>query len=682
MRQNQQQPRIIIFAGTTEGRRLADFLEQQKIPAVLSVATDYGSEVLEAAYQYVEVLEGRMQEEQLVRVLEEYGIRRVIDATHPFATVVTAMLRKVCAAMQVRYDRVLREDGAALGDEIYGSLEEALASLADRPGRIMATTGSKEAVKYRALPDFDSRVWLRVLPGLESIGLCREAGFAGNRIIAMQGPFSKELNKALLKEYDISFLITKQSGKSGGVDEKIEAARELGVRVLSIGRPQEEGVRLETLCAELQNEATAGQAVQVTIVSLGMGNAASLTGEAGQALEEAQVLIGAKRILEALQQEKSLGLAHKPTKCSYLPDEIIAYIHSSEYRRVAVVMSGDVGFYSGAKKLLAAIREEHADWQYRLVCGISSPVYLMARLGRPWQDVALHSLHGTGADFATLVSRSDKSFYLLEDGDLRPLLERLAAFGDEGAVFAYGSRLSYADETVREETVAVWRQELAVNPSALQVAMPAVLYVEWSRRPRRAVIPVLPDAAFVRGEVPMTKEEIRTLSIAKLGLESDSVVYDIGAGTGSVSIQLAKTVVDGTVVAIERHAAAVALIRQNRKLHGGHNIIVVEGKAPLSETETESLPKPTHVFVGGSAGRMEEILAWCLKLNPQVIFVWNAITLESVAQITAAIKSFGLGNEDISLVQVSKDKKVAGYHMMMGQNPIYIIRAGGKTDEI
>lgn len=682
MRQNKEQPQIIIFAGTTEGRRLADVCERQAIPAILSVATDYGSEVLNASYQHIRVIEGRMQEEQLVRVLQEYGIRRVVDATHPFAEVVTAMLRKVCAAMQVRYDRLLREADTTLGDEVYGSLEEALASLIDRPGRIMATTGSKEAVKYRMLPDFDSRVWLRVLPGLESIGLCREAGFAGNRIIAMQGPFSKELNKALLREYDIHYLITKQSGKSGGVDEKIEAARELGVRVLSIGRPREDGVSFETLCADLQKEAMAMQAVQVAIVSLGMGSAASLTGEARVAMEEAQLLIGAKRIIESLQQEEDLGLMNKPFKCSYLPNEIIDYIHQSGYRRVAVVMSGDVGFYSGAKKLSAAIREHFEDWQLRLVSGVSSPVYLMARLGRPWQDVALHSLHGTGADFTSLVLRSDKSFYLLEDGDLRPFLESLAAFGDGEAIFAYGSRLSYADEVVCEQTVAAWQRQLVKEPHVLQVAAPAVLYVEWSRRPYRAVIPVLPDSSFIRGEVPMTKEEVRTLSIAKLAVAADSVVYDIGAGTGSVSVQLAKTVTDGMVVAIERLPAAVSLIRQNQAVHGCQNMIVVEGKAPLSEEKSVGLPKPTHVFVGGSAGQMEGIIAWCLKMNPQVTFVWNAITLESVAQITAAIKSFGLANEDITLIQVSKDKKVAGYHMMMGQNPIYIISAGGKSDEI
>ncbi|MDD7267187.1 MAG: precorrin-6A reductase [Lachnospiraceae bacterium] len=682
MKQFEQQPKLLVFAGTTEGRQLAEFLEQQQIPALISVATEYGSEVLASTYNYIRILEGRMQEEDLICLLGETGISHLIDATHPFAKAVTEMLQRICDSHAIRYDRLLRAEDGEEGDEIFAGLDEVVESLRQRPGRIMATTGSKEAAKYAALPDFDSRVWIRVLPSLESIGLCREAGFSGKQIIAMQGPFSKELNKSLMQEYGIDYLITKQSGRTGGVDEKIAAARELGVRVLSIGRPKESGLSFAALCEQLQKQYTFGRKHMVSIVSLGMGSAAGLTGEAVQTLQASDLLIGAERMIRSLQEESALCLAEKPGQFSYRPAEIIRMIEESRATHVSVVMSGDVGFYSGAKKLLAAIKETHPDWQTDLISGLSSPVYLLGRLGRPWQDVALHSLHGTGADFASLVRRSKRSFYLLEEGDLRPFIETLEKLGATDALLAYGSRLSYPDEAVRIQSVAEWQEELVKQPHCLEVAMPAVLYVEWEKQPPRPVIPILTDEDFIRSEVPMTKEEIRTLSIAKLGATADSVVFDIGAGTGSVSIQLAKTVYAGQVVAIERHAKAVELIQANKEKHGCANLTVIEGRAPLSDEQTAGLPKPTHVFIGGSAGSMDDIIDWCLRLNPAVTFVWNAITLESVTQITTAIRRFELAGEDISLVQVSKDKKVAGYHMMMGQNPIYIIRAKGVSHEV
>ena len=187
------------------------------------------------------------------------------------------------------------------------------------------------------------------------------------------------------------------------------------------------------------------------------------------------------------------------------------------------------------------------------------------------------------------------------------------------------------------------------------------------------------DEEFVRAKVPMTKEEIRSVSLSKLRLAADSVIYDVGAGTGSVSIEMALQAEDGHVYAIEKKEEAADLIEENKHKFKVQHVTVVRGLAPDA---LDGLPAPTHAFIGGSSGNLKEILTCIFEKNPKARIVINAIVLETVAEAVSCIK--GMKVEDVDIVSLSsaRSKEVGPYHMMMGQNPVYVISfTGGGVDE-
>ena len=190
----------------------------------------------------------------------------------------------------------------------------------------------------------------------------------------------------------------------------------------------------------------------------------------------------------------------------------------------------------------------------------------------------------------------------------------------------------------------------------------------------------IPDEAFIRGKVPMTKEEVRSISLSKLQLTRNSVIYDVGAGTGSVSVEMAMQAVEGQVYAIEKKPEAVELLYKNKEKFAADNLAIIEGLAPEACVD---LPVPTHAFIGGSSGNMKEILELLLSKNPKIRVVINCIALESVGEAMNCLKELPLEQVDIAQVQVAKGKKAGSYHLMMGQNPVYVISCQGKeeTDE-
>lgn len=223
---------VILFGGTDEGHKIADFLLQKKINHIVCVATEYGAEVL--GNENVRV--GRMTAEEMKVFFEESGAKIVVDATHPYADKVTENIKASCGC---RYIRVVRED---IGEaDIYGKCFKNVGQVVDylksTNGNILITTGSKEIAEFAPLCE---RAFARVLPSEESLRLCFEAGFESKRIICMQGPFSKDFNSALIRELDIKYLVTKRTGKSGGFLEKVEVARENNAECVIIERPVKE----------------------------------------------------------------------------------------------------------------------------------------------------------------------------------------------------------------------------------------------------------------------------------------------------------------------------------------------------------------------------------------------------------------------------------------------------------
>ena len=189
------------------------------------------------------------------------------------------------------------------------------------------------------------------------------------------------------------------------------------------------------------------------------------------------------------------------------------------------------------------------------------------------------------------------------------------------------------------------------------------------------------DEWFIRGAVPMTKSEVRAVSISKLELSDSAVLWDVGAGTGSVSVEAALLYSGLEVVAFEHRGEAIGLIEENRKKAGTDRISVVKGMAPDSFQRALELngknASPTHAFIGGSSGRMEEILKSLWLLNPSIRVVINVIALESLAEVLRILKKRETEAEVVS-VQVSRAEKAGNSHLMKGQNPVYIIAFGGE----
>ena len=250
---------VLLFGGTTEGRELAALLAGRRQRTILCVATDYGREVLEPellANPCLDVRIGRMDAEEMRRLILEEEPGLVVDATHPYADQVTRNVREACEKTGRECLRCLRprsgaetpgDMGKRSGAEIpvggvvrVPSVQAAVEWLAARDGNILVTTGSKELAAFSQLPDFATRVYARVLPTLPSLSACLDQGLSGRHIIAMQGPFSEETNRSQLAEFNCRFLVTKDTGDNGGFREKVRAAGEAGAVALVIDRPETE----------------------------------------------------------------------------------------------------------------------------------------------------------------------------------------------------------------------------------------------------------------------------------------------------------------------------------------------------------------------------------------------------------------------------------------------------------
>ena len=651
--------RIIIFAGTTEGRNIAEFLGESRINTLVSVATGYGRSMIEED-EYISVTTGRLEESEIEELLRKETPELVIDATHPYAAEVTANIKAAAEASGTEYVRVLRQGIADEGESVVhvGSAAEAAEYLDEREGRVLLTTGSKEISEFAGIRNGSDRLVVRVLPSEESIKRCISAGIEARNIICMNGPFIRETNEAILKQYGCSYLVTKLTGNAGGYFEKIDAARNCGATSVVIGAPpQEEGISyyrcISLLCSRFEIKTDQ----YVALVGIGMGTEETMTAEAYQAIREAELVVGAPRMLA------SVNLSGKAQLNEYNSDKICDYITSHpEYRKVAVLLSGDVGFYSGARSL--APKLAGAGCKVFRIAGISSVAYFMSRIQMNWEDAVIVSNHGRQTSLVPLVRDNEKVFSLLGGkDDVSELAGKLKNYGLGHVKMFVGERLSYPDWSIMSG-----RAEEFLLDETDALAVVCIVNKKY-RETRINTASIRSDEEFIRGDVPMTKEAIRTISISKLGINDDSVCYDIGAGTGSVSVEMALRARHGKVYAIEKKEEAVSLIRENRRKFKTDNVEIIKGEAPEAMSD---LPAPTHVFIGGTSGRMEEVIEAALEKNPDARVVINCIALESASKALSYAKDRGI-EADVLQVQVSKGQKLAGLTMMKGENPITII---------
>lgn len=653
--------RILVFAGTTEGKDIADWLCANGKDVSVRVTTDYGTtRYLEG----VDVQKGSLGgSEGIAEHIRSEGYDLVIDCTHPYATTISQHVKEGCQSAGVECIRVRRNDSKDTeGIVAVGSLDEAIDYLSKKEGKILSTTGSKEIDKYTRLENYKERVIARVLSTPESVARCAEFGFCGNNLIAAQGPFSEEMDYAIMKQYGMKYAVTKESGSAGGFGEKLAAARRAGAELIVIRRPDDNGISPEEAFSVLSSRfgipMPSASKRKVTLVGIGMGGD-TMTKAALKAIDSADLLVGADRMIE------EAGRPDKPALREYLSDKILPHLESNaQYRNIAVLLSGDVGFYSGAKKLIDVLDPEK--YEVSAVCGISTAVYLCSKALVPWQDAYLISSHGRKANTVSAVNTHSKTFTLLTGKQgVADMCQELEKYDLGNLKVTVGSDLGSPDESVVSGFASEMKSKEYGTLCAALIENP---------NPQKNGM-CIPDSEFVRGEAPMTKSEIRCLSVAKLRLNNDSVVYDVGAGTGSVSIEMALAASDGTVYAIERNEEAADLIVQNMLKFRTSNVEVIKGLAPDAMAE---LPPPTHAFIGGSAGNLKQIVECLLNKNPDVRIVMNAVTIETVAEIASVIKDLGLVEEEFTNVSVTRTRKAGRYHLMDAQNPVYIAVVRGR----
>ena len=392
----------------------------------------------------------------------------------------------------------------------------------------------------------------------------------------------------------------------------------------------------------------------VTLIGMGSGRWEALSVQAQDAVRRAGLVFGAKRLLAGL-----------PPECTarqfalYQPAEILETLAQAPGQDAAVLYSGDTGFYSGASGLLTPLRA--LGIPARVYPGVSSIQLLAAALGRPWQGWNLVSAHGRTCDPVAECMQGRPTFFLTGGSeDPATLCAQLAAegFGDVQAVV--GQCLGTPEEKLFRGSV----KELAAG----RFNSLSVLLVEAAEvLPRRT--PGLPDEAFERGDVPMTKQEVRAAVLAKLAVRPEDILWDVGAGTGSVSVELALAAPRGRVYAVECRPEGCALIKANREKFRTRNLVLVEGLAPAALSD---LPAPDAVFIGGSKGSLAAIVDAALDKNPDARICVSAIALESLSAAVAALTAKGR-TVQVSQIAVSRAKAVGGLHLMMAQNPIYLI---------
>lgn len=665
---------ILIFAGTTEGRELSEYLAAAGIAHTLCVATEYGKIVLKE-HPCVKVHKGRMDREEMEIYIKNGNFGAVVDATHPYAEVVTQNIRHAMQDMDIPYLRLKRESNVTSSYEKIQYFKDSVScarALEKTDGNILLTTGSKELSVFVKFIDKKERLYARVLPGIESLQLCMDCGIAGRQILALQGPFSTQMNEAMLRQYQIKWLVTKASGNAGGYQEKLDAAQNLDIPVFVIGCPAEQECHtFEEVCGQL--EKICGQVIRrktgfrITLAGIGMGNPDCLTKEVERAIAEADILLGADRMIAGYQPK----IEKMPY---YTSEQIIPYLEKMSKGTVGrddiktvILFSGDTGFYSGCQKLydalLRAVNDGRLQADVTVMPGISSVAYLAACMGENYQDAVICSMHGKELPDLAKKIRKGKRLFLLMSGlkDVHKLGKLLLNAGLTECTVTAGYQLSYPEQRIME-----------LRPEECMQLQEDGLYICCIKNPdpeRKTLTHGRKDGEFIRDKVPMTKEEVREVSICKLKLYEGAVVYDIGSGTGSVAAEIAGLSDEIKVFAVEYKEEAVSLIAQNKEKFGLDNIEIVSGKAPDG---LEELPVPTHAFIGGSSGRMKEILSALYQKNSQMRVVINAISMETICEIKEVLSAFPIQNEDVVQIQASRAKCVGTYHLMQAENPVWI----------
>ena len=400
--------------------------------------------------------------------------------------------------------------------------------------------------------------------------------------------------------------------------------------------------------------------MNINLVGIGLGNPELLTKAACNAISKSDIVIGAKRIVDSIRSD----FVGKKFFLEYNTEKIADIIKSNADSEISVIFSGDISLFSGGSKLFERLKA-FKNCKINTFPGISSLSYLCAKTNIDISKVKILSFHGKDELLYHNIDSNEYTFIITSKGEgAKEICRKLISFGFFDLDITLGENLSYVNERI---TTAKPGDFLDMDISDLNCM---IIYNPDSDK---AISFGLHDEVFARDKVPITKSEVRAVILSKLNRGSDSICYDIGAGSGSVSIEMAGLAYEGKVYAVEKNPVAIELIKKNIHNFNAENVELIFAKAPEG---LDHILEADKIFIGGSGGEMNTVMDMIFASHKHPTIVISAITLETVAQITDILKKakeYGYDTE-VTAINVSKSKEVGPYNMMIAQNMVFIAK--------
>lgn len=396
---------------------------------------------------------------------------------------------------------------------------------------------------------------------------------------------------------------------------------------------------------------------ELYVVGVGPGSPELLTAEASKIIKNADCIVAAPRNAELAAGHGNILLLNDFAETFEKMREEL------KKGSVAVLVSGDPGIYS----LLPLIKRKFPSAILRTVSGIGALQYLFCELAESWEGAAILSGHGRRLSTVRLLTAADRNekTVIFCDGDKSPkwVCETLLENDIENIEVVVGERLSYQDQRISRGTPGLLAN---IDFDPLSVVLLR------NSSPWTPPLGRLKDEDFIRTGVPMTKSEARSVILDKLDLTSGAVMWDIGAGTGSISVSAALICPDGEVHAVDSDSSAVTLAAENRKKFHCFNIEVHQGRG--SEM-IQKLPRPTHVFIGGSGGELRDILTYVASLGSGIRVVVSAVLLRTLGEAVEIMEGEAFSQFDAVQLVVSRSKSLGNSRIMAAQNPVTLCSA-------
>lgn|GEM_PF-19311 len=703
--------KVFLFSGTEEGKRLARRLGAAGIETTVAVSEEYGTVIPEEPGKEVpvELIHRDIDEAEMVSFIRSVDPGIVVDATHPYALEASRRVRNAAEQAGIPYIRMKRRSKDAPDRKVFlfSESKDVVTALEKTSGNVLITTGADSLKEYAEREGLKDRLYVRIPPEDRSIEICDSLGIPRERIIAMKGPFSKEINRATFLNYEIRHLVTKQSDRSGNFVEKVFAAQETETAVYVLGMPQEDGIpygevldRLgELFSIELRDTVT----INVSLVGVGPGNTDCMTAEAERAIREADVLFGTSKLPETFRSGKQVYPYVRGEEILPRLEQLLWEARQGDpHVRAAVLLPGDTGFHSGSMGLIFYLTNwrrrmllsdtGRIDMRIRTYPGIS-PVQLMAaRLQDHWDHAFVGDLSGEETTLQEVFERLpyEKRTYLLATGveDVEQLRKWVLEKDPERERYSLyaGYQLSMREERIfadEGQRPGIGAEDAICDP--FPDILPEGAYTIMIRNCAPAsedggeevqVLTGLSNDEFLREkEIPLILEEVRTIALSKLRITEPAVVYDIGSNSGSISVELGRLLKNSKIYAIEKEKERADLVRRNIKHLSAHSVTVVEGEAP---DILEELPAPTHLLVEGAEGGLFRILQTVFNRSPGARAVVLADTLELKSEL-AQLLSGSIPTEYTILepeyieLNVSHNRKLGRHHAMKADNPVAIL---------